>query len=287
MSRLALPAVLAAAFLATGCVPKKQHDALAAELDGARAELAAAATRAGEQDGRITELSAALAAEQANLAALQAEHDAKKQAWQDEVAALRQEQAELIKDRTRLRASVDEVKAALDDLATRKAAAEERVAQYKDMLARFQKLIDAGRLRVEIIDGRMVVVLATDILFESGKADLSEAGKQALVEVGAVLADIPERIYQVEGHTDDVPIATQRFPSNWELGGARAITVVRTLAEAGVAPQRLSAASYSEFRPVAGNDTDEGKARNRRIEIVVVPDLSMLPGAEELSTLER
>lgn len=273
--------------LSTGCVAKKKYDALAAELDAARGEIAGLGQQVGERDGRITELSQALADEQGRLAALQGEHAALQQRYDDETSALRQEKAELLKDRTRLRASVDEVKSALDEVAARKAAAEARVAQYKDMLGRFQALIDAGRLRVEIIDGRMVVVLATDILFESGKADLSEAGAAALTEVGAVLAAIPERAYQVEGHTDDVPIKTQRFPSNWELGSARAVTVVQKLVEAGVAPERLSAASYSQYRPAAANDSTEGKASNRRIEIVVVPDLSLLPGAEELSALER
>ena len=88
-----------------------------------------------------------------------------------------------------------------------------------------------------------------------------------------------------EGHTDDVPIKTAKFPSNWELGAARALVVLRTLEEGGVTPAQLSAATYGENRPTAKNDSDEGRAANRRIEIVVVPDLSDLPGYDELQKL--
>ena len=271
-----------ALILATGCIPKKKYDALQAELDGVRSTLSA---DVAGRDATILSLQDALAKEQANLAALQAEYTTAKAGWEDEAGRMRAEQAELLKDKSRLKASVDEVKAALDDLARRKAQAEERVAAYKDMLDRFKSLIDAGRLKVKIVDGRMVVELATDILFASGKADLSDAGKAALAEVGAVLKDIPDRGYQVEGHTDNVPIKTTQYPSNWELGSGRAVTVVRTLIEAGVAPERISAASFGEHRPVGDNGTTEGKAANRRIEIVVVPDLSQLPGFEELQAL--
>ena len=100
-----------------------------------------------------------------------------------------------------------------------------------------------------------------------------------------MLQSIPDREYQVEGHTDDVPIATAQYPSNWELASGRALTVVRTMIEAGLGPERVSAASYGEYKPASDNDSDEGRAQNRRIEIVVVPDLSDLPGFEELEQL--
>ncbi len=277
-----LHAVAALLILSTGCVKKKDYDALQAELDATRTDLTGTIA---ERDAAITDLQAALDGEKANVARLDGELAKLQKVYDDETAALRAQQAELLKDRSSLRARVEEVKAALADAAKRKAAAEARVAQFRDMLDRFQALIDAGRLKVKIVDGRMVVVMATDILFESGKADLSEEGKSALAEVGAVLASIPDRGFQVEGHTDNVPISTSRFHNNWELGSARAVTVVSTLIDAGVPADRISAASYAEYHPVADNDSAEGKAANRRIEIVVVPDLSQLPGAEELEGL--
>ena len=96
------------------------------------------------------------------------------------------------------------------------------------------------------------------------------------------LSTIPERRFQVEGHTDNVPIKTAQFPSNWELAAARALIVTKTMVEAGLPGERVSAASFGESKPAVSNDTPDGKAQNRRIEIVVVPDLSTLPGFDEL-----
>jgi chemotaxis protein MotB len=131
----------------------------------------------------------------------------------------------------------------------------------------------------------MVVNLSSDILFPSGSAAVSKDGKAALVEVAQVLAQIPDRKFQVEGHTDNVPIKTDAFPSNWELASARALVVTKTLVDAGLPASRVSAASFGDTKPSASNGTQEGRAQNRRIEIVVVPDLSSLPGFEELQRL--
>jgi len=101
------------------------------------------------------------------------------------------------------------------------------------------------------------------------------------------LAAIPENRYQLEVRTDDRPISTKRYPSNWELASARALTVLRTMVDAGLPAARVSAASFGETRPAQSNDTPEGRAGNRRIEIVIVPDLSTLPGFDELETLSK
>ncbi len=277
-----LPLPLLPLLLVACLVPKKDYDALQAELDAARDTIAARDTSIATRDGSIQDLEAALGEAEAESARLATELSDTRAA----LDKLQGEHAALIKDRSRLKGSVEEMQAALSDLAARKAAADARVAEFRDLLSRFQALIDAGRLQVRIVDGRMVVQMATDILFQSGKADLSDEGKAALEEVAAVLADIPGRRYQVEGHTDDVPIQTSRFPSNWELASARAVGVVKAMAEAGLAADRLSAASFSQYHPVTANDSDAGKAANRRIEIVVVPDLSQLPGFDELEALE-
>jgi chemotaxis protein MotB len=266
-----------------GClVGKGKYDALQAELDTTRAALGAQLT---ERDQKVTTLEGALAEEQAKLAALDAQHTALQASLAAEEArtkALLDEKAGLLTDKAKLKGSVDEMKAALSELEARRDAAEARIAEYQSLLVRFKKLIDAGKLRVKIVDGRMVVALATDVLFASGSADLSADGNGAIAEVAAVLGSIPDRAYQVEGHTDNVPIKTDKYPSNWELASARALTVVRTMITAGLPNTRVSAASYGEYKPVGANDTAEGKAANRRIEIVVVPDLSNLPGFDEL-----
>ncbi|MEQ1501237.1 MAG: OmpA family protein [Myxococcota bacterium] len=264
---------LVLALVATGCVPKKKFDALQAELDATRTDLSG---KLDAETGKSTSLQDALTAEEAKAADLQKQLD-----------ELNHKYSEVMADKSKLDASVAEMEAALRDLQARKAAADARIAEYKDLLGKFKALIDAGRLKVKIVDGRMVVELASDILFASGSAGLSPEGETALLDVAKVLATIADRHFQVEGHTDNDPIKTERFPSNWELGAGRAITVVQTLQKGGVPIVRLSAASYSENRPVAANDSAEHKASNRRIEIVVVPDLSLLPGYEELEGLAQ
>ncbi len=106
--------------------------------------------------------------------------------------------------------------------------------------------------------------------------ELKPAGRAALEEVAVVLASIPDRHFQIGGHTDNVPISTARFPSNWELSTGRAVEVTRFLVAREVSPTVLSATGYGEFDPVASDDTPEGKARNRRIEITVVPNIDEL-----------
>jgi chemotaxis protein MotB len=286
-------------------VTKAKHDALQRELDDTevalRAEQESERQAFTEQlqvrDAKVTELEQALAEARSEVDALgrqmvslQAMIAAKEAALTELEQRQSQTERELaaaLKKRSDLKQSLDQMSAALEDLRQRQVAADKRVAEYRDMLARFAKLIDAGKLKVSIIDGRMVLTLPMDILFESGKAELTEEGRSSLLEVGAGLATIVDRHFQIEGHTDDVPIKTARFPSNWELGAARALVVLRALVDGGVPAGQLSAATYGQLHPAASNATPEGRKANRRIEIVVVPDLSTLPGYDELNRLGK
>lgn len=234
-------------------------------------------------------LSSSLAAEQKKNAELEAQKASLTSTLAAKEAELKKTSDDLaatVKDKAGLKNSVDEMKSALDELARRKAESDKRIAEYKNLLARFQSLIDAGKLKVKIVDGRMVVALASDILFASGSAALSKDGEASVKEVAAVLASIPDRKFQVEGHTDNVPIKTAQFPSNWELASSRALTVLKTMVDAGMPASRVSAASFGDSKPAVANDTPEQKAQNRRIEIVVVPDLSALPGFDELQKVK-
>ena len=107
-------------------------------------------------------------------------------------------------------------------------------------------MTDDGQLKVDTRDGRMVVELSENILFDSGKDDLKAEGKTALTEVATVLASIQNRDFQIAGHTDNMPIKSARFPSNWELSTARAVAVTRFLAANGVPERACSAAGYAE-----------------------------------------
>lgn len=267
---------------ASSCVTQKTYDALKAERD--------------ELDTNLTEKNAAIADferkqrkledQNRDLTGSFAQEQDKVKDLTARIERLSADIAAATKDKSRLQASVEEMTRALAELERRRAEAEARVQEFRNLLSRFRALIDAGKLKVKIVDGRMVVVLATDILFASGSASLSGSGKSAITEVAQVLTSIPKRSFQVEGHTDNVPIATAQYPSNWELAAGRAITVVKTMIDAGLPTDRVSAASYGDTRPLAANSSAEAKANNRRIEITIVPDLSTLPGFEELKKVD-
>jgi chemotaxis protein MotB len=123
------------------------------------------------------------------------------------------------------------------------------------------------------VHGELVLRLPEKLMFDRAEAILRGEGGEALVAIAEELAERPVRI-RVEGHTDATPIHTPRFPSNWELSQSRAMAVVRFFLEDGkIAPVRLAAAGYGEHHPVASNDSLEGKAQNRRVDLIVVADL--------------
>ena len=189
--------------------------------------------------------------------------------------------------KTELESSVAEMKTALEEMQKRRKETEKRLAEFQELTSKFSKLVNAGKLSVKVVNGRMVVALSTDILFPSGSAKLSKEGESSIREVTALLASLEGRNYQIEGHTDNVPIKSSQYPSNWELASARAMTVLKTMLEAGMPASRISGASYAETQPVAQNDTSEHRAQNRRIAIVIVPELSGLPGYDELNRLVK
>lgn len=133
---------------------------------------------------------------------------------------------------------------------------------------------------VQIVTKRteLVLRLSDSLLFDSGNDALDERARRVVARLAGELRDRPVDI-RVEGHTDDRPIKTARFRSNWDLSTARATTIVAALAAEGIAPGRLSAAGYGEFHPIAPNTTDEGRKQNRRVDIVVMVSLPPEPEA--------
>jgi chemotaxis protein MotB len=175
-----------------------------------------------------------------------------------------------------------ELNAQLDELRKQKAAADARAALFNEFVAKFKKMIDAGRVRLGVRRGRVVLSLRNDVLFDEGKTDLKTEGKQALSEIGQALKTVPGRLFQVAGHTDNLPIKNKEYASNWELSTARAVTVVKFLAAQGVNSAVLSAAGYGEFDPVSANGDEKNRAKNRRIEISLVPNIEELISIPEL-----
>jgi chemotaxis protein MotB len=139
-------------------------------------------------------------------------------------------------------------------------------------------MISSGKIKVSIREGRMLVDLPSSVLFASGSADLQEAGKPTLTEVAAVLKQFPSRQFLIAGHTDTVPIVkTAAFKDNWDLSAARALTVTKFMIEKGLRPKSVAAAGYGEWDPVGNNRTEPGRQQNRRIEIVLLPNIAELP----------
>jgi chemotaxis protein MotB len=204
-----------------------------------------------------------------------------REALADELEELKGTKAELEGMSTEL----SEAKKIIDEMKKKQALAQKRLATLKNMLGKFKELIDTGQLSVKIRKGKMVLELPSAILFKSGRSDLSKKGKGTLAEVAKVLATIEDREFQVAGHTDNVPIGKDsKYETNWHLSAARAVSVVLFLQEEGVDPKNLSGSGYSKYQPAASNKSKEGKKKNRRIEITLMPNLDELP---DLSDLEK
>lgn len=291
-----LAAALAIPFLAGACVRVETYDEAVFNMQAARAEAArrlADAKALGVEIARLTaevaRLNQEIASRDARLADL-AVTRANDQKRIDDLVALNNELSQRLKsvgqsaealagEKGALAKALADTRARLEELRRQQAVAEARAAQFRELSARLQKLVDAGHLKVVMRGGRMIIELANDVLFDSGRTDLKEDGRRTLVEVAKVLRTMNGRHFQVAGHTDNVKINTARFPSNWELSAARAVEVVKLLIEqGGMDAKSVSAAGYGEFAPVASNDAAEGRARNRRIEITIVPNLEELVG---------
>ena len=150
----------------------------------------------------------------------------------------------------------------------------EELEYAKRMLEeKLSREIGNKQVLLEMAQRGLVITMTNDILFDSGKAKLKNSAKSVLKKVASVLNEaVPNRNIGVEGHTDNIPIKHSGWKSNWELSATRATSVVHYLIDdCNVKPQRLSAIGYGEYSPIDTNDTKEGRARNRRVEIIILP----------------
>jgi chemotaxis protein MotB len=244
-------AILAVALLGVpglGCGPSKaDYDAKAREAEAAKQQVSQLQQQLANDEQQVTQLKGAL-----GMAQSQAITDEQK-------------------------AQLEEAKRAMQD-------AQERGKLLEDLQTKFKKMIDAGHLKVITRHGRVVLQLHNDVLFDKGEAEVKPAGKQALAEIASTLRSVGGKRFQVAGHTDAEPISADKkkeFPTNWELSTARAIAVVKLLVSEGVDPGELSAAGYGPYDPVGSNATADGQAKNRRIEITLVPHVPALVTASQ------
>ena len=269
--------LLAGAVLCAGCVTTSSRDQAVADLNRQHQEQldktkADDAAQLADAQKKLAETEAARKDLEAKLAAAQKRTD--------ELGKLLQGTAA---DKDKLDKLLQATNTQLEELGRQKAAADARAATYKSLTDRLRSMIDAGRLSVRIRKGRMLISLPNDVLFDSGSAVLKRAGQDAVAQVAQALAGFSDRQFLIAGHTDDKPIRSARFPSNWELSTERAVVVTRFLISKGMKPDSLGAVGYGEFDPVVPNDTDDHRAQNRRIEIQLQPNLSELPSMQDLA----
>jgi len=252
----------------------------ASELEASAAKLAQEREQLRQQQ---SQLSATLDQERQRL-----------KAETDEKARLAKEREQLQQEQSQLSASLDQERQRLKAEAEEKArlqsereAKEEeirRLTRTQEELSRsLQDEIAKGNITIQQVRDRLTINMVDRVLFDSGRAEIKPAGMKVLKQVGDVLNKVTDKQIRIEGHTDNVPISTKlqdRYKTNWELSTARATTVVRYLIDqGGVQPQALSAVGYADTRPIAANDSEQGRSSNRRIEIVLYPkDLSQVAG---------
>lgn len=280
----------------SSCVTQAKFDASEADARGAHAALASALDREKADEKAIDALKHDLADAESqrqvcdqklsdlsvgshNLQAQLDEATAINSKLSGELQRLGKNVDQILQEKGTLAKALDDAKSRLDELRKAQAAAEARAQLFQQFVQKFKSLVDAGELKITTRNGRLVLQLSNDVLFDSGQTAMKPAGKDALQQVAAVFKTLTGRTFQVAGDTDDLPIKTARFPSNWELSTARAVEVVKFLIARGVDPHTLSAAGYGEFDPVASNEASDGRAKNRRIEITLQPNLDELVAA--------
>ena len=284
--------------LSLSCVPRDRYDAAlsdaknaktnadrtAADLATARAEIARLNDALKKALASLDERDRGMAEGQVTAHDLQTKLDdatAQNEQLRVELERLGKNADALLAEKGTLASALAEAKARLEELRKAQAAADARAALFRQLALRFQKMIDSGQLKIKLRDGRMVIELANDVLFDSGQTVVKPEGQKAIAQVASVLRTIGGRHFQVAGHTDNVPIETAHFRSNWDLSTARAVEVVRILIKDGIKPELVSAAGYGEFDPVAPNDTPASRSKNRRIEITLQPNIDELVAVPE------
>jgi len=271
---LAVALLMLASLPGAGCVSLARHDAVA------------------EERNALTEANRALA-ERVRLLEIATD------SLDEQVAELTGEREDLLEAKERLErdlaARTEAVAALRRELEAREAAlsvtasalieesrkVEELTTTYDALVGDLEEELAAGEIRVEQLRDGLQVDVAQDVLFASGAVALSKSGAAVLSTVAQRLVGLPYQI-SVEGHSDSVPIRgklKQRYPTNWELAGARAASVVRLFVAQGVDGAKLAAVSRGSYRPIAPEDTAAGRARNRRIEIRLRPDRDAERGA--------
>ena len=296
MRQRSVVAVLIAVLMLSGCVMKSDYMARLADIEelkktgeGLEKGLAEQQKKNEELTKQKEELEKQKAELEKQKAALQQENanikstlETKRDQLSREVVDLKNKHSE---NSARIKTLEDELLARNAQIALVSQEKEAAIAEkeraiagvkstYDSLVSELKQEIKQGEVQITQLKDKLTVNMVEKILFDSGSAVIKKNGTRVLDRVAEILKGLSGQQIKVEGHTDNVPIGpglAEKFPTNWELSTARATTVVRYLQGRGVSPTVLSAEGYADFRPVSPNDTDEGKAKNRRIEIVLIP----------------
>ncbi|MDQ3101711.1 MAG: OmpA family protein [Bacteroidota bacterium] len=246
-------------FSLSSCVSKKKYTLATAHVTKLRAD-------SSNYEDRIRTLETDLSGTRKDLESTQGKLSTTTGTLNERDQLLAQKESELLDKARRM----DELNKKLDAQTAALTGLRKKVA---DALGSFR----SDELTVTMKDGKVYVSLQENLLFKSGSADVDPKGKDALGKLSAVLNVNPDIGILVEGHTDSIPMAGGRFKDNWELSTARATSIVRILTvDHKVDPDRVTAAGRGEHIPVASNKESEGRAKNRRTEIILTPDLKEL-----------
>jgi chemotaxis protein MotB len=289
-------------FASSACVSARRYDECVTDATKVRADFAALQkgdeARQKDLEDRLAQAQAAVQERDAKLSDLStADHNlqvrldeatAINQQMRDELQRLGKDVDKMLADRGTLSKALDDAKSRLDELRMAQGAADARAQLFRDFAARFKPLIDAGQLRVESRRGELVMAVQSDLLFDEGRSELRPAGKGALMEIARALETTSPpstgRRFLVTAHIDGNPEAKppRHARSAWDVTAARAATVVEYLVSLGVSGASLTAAGAGTFDPIGPNDDAQGRARNRRIEVALLPSVDSVvsvPGA--------
>lgn len=252
---------------AVGCgIPEDKHNAVVQDFENTKIELAQT-----QQDAQATEddLNSQIAVLETKIVELEKNKASLENDLEEANGNLQMYESKHGSLESRLKST----KAELEELRKAREKTKKQLEQFRDIASKFASMVEGGKLAVKIRDGKMVIEMTSNVLFDSGSTKIKDQGQAALTELSGVLQTIENREFLIAGHTDDVG----QEAANWVLSTNRAVEVVKFLQKSGMDPTRVAAAGYGEYAPIESNDTAEGKAQNRRIEVIVMPNLEELP----------
>jgi chemotaxis protein MotB len=251
MLRKQLPCIIVVlfSFFISGCVTTGTYEKKVREADNQAKELASL---------------------QQKYDKMKADRDQLKEAFANATSdqtTIRQKVADLEAENTKLKENLAEVKKKEVEVLTESNT-------YKQLMQEMKGEIAKGQVTISELKGKLTLDVVDKILFASGQSEVKKEGLDVLQRVIDILKNVKDKSIRIEGHTDNVRIKgrlAKQYPTNWELSAARALNVTKYLQQQGIDPALLSATAFGEYKPVANNETPEGRAKNRRIAIILLP----------------